>query len=269
MFSPKNLTGYQKYIGQHGTTTKSGCGFYISNNITFIPRKDLDTHFYNQINEYSCKWIEIINKNKTNIVMASTYRHPSKNYDDFLEYIMLTGDFNYNLLNYDKNKHINKFLDIMLTYCCQPHILYPTRIVNNATPSLVDNIFFNNIENNSVSGNLTCKLTDHMPNFLIYQKFNKSVKKTSIKKRDFSKFKEDFIFDLNEINLCHKIKNVESTNDKFNFLNDNIIKIFNIHAPIKTLSNRETKNLLTLQRLVLGPRQIVCYLSRKRLVCLC
>ena len=48
LFHSKSLTGYQKYIGQQGTTMKSGCGFYISNNITFVPRRDLDTHFYNQ-----------------------------------------------------------------------------------------------------------------------------------------------------------------------------------------------------------------------------
>ena len=259
MFAPKNLLGYQKYVGQEGTTTKSGCGFYISDSITFIPRNDLDKHFYNQINEFSCKWIEVINKNKTNIIIASIYRHPSKNDTDFLEYlnktllnikkenlyIMLTGDFNYNLLNYDKSKEINEFLDIMLSNCCQPYIIFPTRIVSNAIPSLVDTIFFNNIENNPISGNLTCKITDHMPNFLICQKFNKDVKNIKRKKRDFSKFnKEAFLQDLNTINLDHYDKNINDTNEQFNMLNNKIIDIFNKHAPIRILSNRETKNLL-------------------------
>ena len=156
LVEPKNLIGYQKYMGQSGTTMKSGCGFYIADHVNYIPRKDLDMHFYNQTNEFSCKWIELINKNKPNIIVASIYRHPSKNDTPFLEYlektlndikkenkyIMITGDFNFNLLKHDKNKLINEFLDIMLSQFCQPHIIYPTRIVDNAMPSLIDNIFF-------------------------------------------------------------------------------------------------------------------------------
>ena len=209
LFTAKNLEGYQKYIGQSGTTMKSGCGFYVSNNINFIPRRDLDTHFYNQINEFSCKWIEVINKNKSNIIVASIYRHPSKNDNAFLSYlnntlndlkkegkfIMLTGDFNYNLLNYDKNESIKEFLDLMLSHFCQPHIVYPTRIVDNARPTLIDNIFLNTIENNPISGNLTFKITDHMPNFLICQKFEKDIKKAKIKKGTSQNLKK-MIFSL-------------------------------------------------------------------------
>ena len=51
---------------------KSGCGFYISDDINYIPRKDLDTHFYNQTNEYSCKWIEVVNK-KNLILLLHLY----------------------------------------------------------------------------------------------------------------------------------------------------------------------------------------------------
>ena len=47
-------------------------------------------HFYNQTNEFSCKWIELINKNKPNIIVASIYRHPSKNDTPFLEYLEKT-----------------------------------------------------------------------------------------------------------------------------------------------------------------------------------
>ena len=84
------LIGYQKYVSQPGTTMKSGSGFYISDNINFIPRKDLDKHFYNQCNEFSRKWIEIINKNKPNSVIASIYRHPIKNDKEFLCYLKST-----------------------------------------------------------------------------------------------------------------------------------------------------------------------------------
>ena len=45
-------------------------------------------------------------------------------------------------------------------------------------------------------------------------------------------------------NFPDKVKNVIDTNDKFNILNENMLNIFNQHAPIKQLSNKETKNLL-------------------------
>ena len=88
--------------------------------VDFIPRKDIDKHLYNQTNVVECKWIEVINKNKPNSVIASIYRHPSKNDEPFLEYlksainklknekklVFLTGDFNYNLLNHNKNTEV-------------------------------------------------------------------------------------------------------------------------------------------------------------------
>ena len=161
-----HLIGYQKYVSQPGTTMKSGSGFYISDNINFIPRKDLDKHFYNQCNEFSCKWIEVINKNKPNSVIASIYRHPSKNDKEFLcylkstfktlkkenKFIFITGDFNLNLLNYEKNNEVKEFLDILYSNFYQPYIIHPTRIVDNAKPSLIDNIFANTIEHNPISG---------------------------------------------------------------------------------------------------------------------
>ena len=42
-------------------------------------------------------------------------------------------------------------------------------------PSLIDNIFLNTIENNPISGKLTSKITDRMPNFVICQKFDKNI----------------------------------------------------------------------------------------------
>ena len=50
--------------------------------------------------------------------------------------------------------------------------------------------------------------------------------------------------DMTNFNFSDKIKNTTETNDKFNILNENILNIFNQHAPIKILSNKEAKNLL-------------------------
>ena len=69
---------------------KSGCGFYIKDHINFMDRPDLDKHHKNVKNEFTAKWIEIINKNDSNILISSIYRHPSKNDTQFLDYLTTT-----------------------------------------------------------------------------------------------------------------------------------------------------------------------------------
>ena len=214
-FNPNDLEGYYKYNGLPGTTLKSGSRFYIKNNIDFIDRPDLDKHEHKDENEYTAKWIEIQNEKDSNILIASIYRHPSKHDTLFLEYlnktlkkivrenklIFITGDFNYNLLNYKKNEKVSNFLHMMYDHFLQPNITYPTRIVKNAKSSLIDNIFSNSINREEICGNIIDKISDHMPNFLILQEFKKSELRVKYKKRDYFKFnKLTFNSDLNNVN---------------------------------------------------------------------
>ena len=77
----------------------------------------------------------------------------------------------------------------MLSNFLQPRILFPSRIVDNAKCSLVDNIFTNIIENDTISGNIIDKITDHMPNFLLLQNNKKDkLKNSKIQIRNFSNF---------------------------------------------------------------------------------
>ena len=59
-FIPKVLPGYEPYIGLTGTTLKSGCGLYIRSGLAYIQRKDLDMQFYDDLNEFQMKFIEIV-----------------------------------------------------------------------------------------------------------------------------------------------------------------------------------------------------------------
>ena len=47
-----------------------------------------------------------------------------------------------------------------------PHIAQPTRITSHSN-TLIDNIFFNYISQDIVSGNLTATISDHLSQFLI------------------------------------------------------------------------------------------------------
>ena len=161
----------------------------------------------------------MINKKGKIFIIASIYRHPSKNDSEFDNYmnktlgkiikenklLFITGDFNYNLLNTKKDTAGELFLDTLFTYQLQPNIVYPTRIVDNARPTLIDNRFSNYINDNNISGNLLETISDHLPNFMIIPDYLKSELKVKYKKRDYSNFNEkDYIADV--INY-HKIQN--------------------------------------------------------------
>ena len=174
------------------------------------------------------------------------YRHPSKQnliFNEKLETVfkklrkenkktLICGDFNHNLLNYDKDKHVNIFLNTMLENNYQPCITEPTRITNTNKPSLVDNIFINTLEN-PVSGNILEHVSfDHLPNFVALN-CDEDSKQTNIKTRDTKKFKEeDFQKDLLMPGIIQQIVNAENTNAAFNIYQKIFTQTLNKHAPI-------------------------------------
>ena len=179
-FMPNNLNGYHKYNGIPGVTQNGGSGFYVKSNLNCTERTDLDNYSKECKNEFSAKWIEIQNEKENNFLIASIYRHPSSHDTHFFDYLLstfsklkkenkkifITGDFNFNLLNFNNNLDVQNFLNMMYSNFYQPHIIYPTRIVPNAKPSLLDNIFSNCIYNDIISGNIIDKISDHLPNFI-------------------------------------------------------------------------------------------------------
>ena len=255
-FYPKDIEGYNIYNGIPGKTKNSGSGFYIKNNIDFIDRPDLDKHDKNNNNEFTAKWIEIQNKKDSNILVASIYRHPHYNDTLFYEYlnfimsiihkenklIIITGDFNYNLLKCNVNEEISNFLNCMYTNLLQPYIIYPTRFVGNAKPSLIDNIFSNAINREIISGNIIDKISDHMPNFIIIQDYKKSELREKYYKRDYSKFDQDkFNNDLQQDNTLQSIIEGDDVNSSYNSFHAHLQNTIDKHAPIKSLSKKETE----------------------------
>ena len=111
--NPKLIEGYFCYYGNKGSSGKGGCGFYINDSVNQTPRKDLDGRHESE----SC-WLEIITGKKCNLIIGVIYRHPSKQDLTFViemknlfnklkkennKKFIICGDFNYNLLNYDRD----------------------------------------------------------------------------------------------------------------------------------------------------------------------
>ena len=62
----------------------------------------------------------------------------------------LSGDFNIDLLKYDKHRH---FLNMVTSFGYLPYIIHPTRTTDN-TSTLIDNIYSNNLQDEIIGGNI-------------------------------------------------------------------------------------------------------------------
>ena len=114
-----------------------------------------------------------------NVIVSCVYRAPENNIECFnraMEELLvktdqkvcyIVGDFNLNLLNVESNKQIEEFVNQMYSMSYYPMISKATRITGHSA-TLIDNIFTNNMVNNTVSGILITDITDHLPVFAIY-----------------------------------------------------------------------------------------------------
>ena len=93
--------------------------------------------------------------------------------------VVLLGDFNADLLKYDKDCNVSDFLDTKYSNLLVPHIACPARVTVNSE-TLIDNNFSNNYDSSFTSGNLVTTLSNHQAQFLLMefqtkQMVNKSV----------------------------------------------------------------------------------------------
>ena len=103
-------------------------------------------------------FVEVILPTKSNLLVGCIYKHLCMDIctfnDDYLnplldnlsnkanKTIVLLGDFNINLLNFDTSEYVSTFLDDLAPNSIQPQILLLTRMSNNSK-TLIDNIFCN------------------------------------------------------------------------------------------------------------------------------
>ena len=74
------------------------------------------------------------------------------------KHILICGDFNYNLLNYEGNECIGNFPNVMNSNLLQTCIIEPTRIGDKQKPTLFENVFVNLFNKELNSGNLVEKI---------------------------------------------------------------------------------------------------------------
>ena len=154
------------------------------------------------------------------------------------------GDFNIDILKYDSHSESTDFVDLMYTSFLLPYIVAPTRVTPRSS-TLIDNIFSNNIDDGSISGNLITTISDHFAQFLLLRDLKNSEQKTKTDqyKQDFSKLnKEHFEKDLKNTNWNSILETGKKDIDKsFESFLTTVNSIISDHAPLTKLSNKEKK----------------------------
>ena len=79
---------------------------------------------------------------------------------------VIIEDFNIDLLKYDTEKDSAAFLDSMYASFLLLYINTPSQVTARSK-TLVDNIFSNNIEDGSISGNIVTMISDHYAQLVV------------------------------------------------------------------------------------------------------
>ena len=178
-----NLPNFDFVCSNRANKKGGGVGFFISNNLNYKIRSDLNT---NKDGIIETLFTEINSTSSKNIILGSIYRPPNGDFEMFeniLNTILtkvdktkkvtyLTGDFNIDLLKSDHSEHSNRFYEQLFTSSFFPLINRPTRITHH-TATLIDNIFTNDLEQieSSVNGLIFSDISDHLPIFQIISRY--------------------------------------------------------------------------------------------------
>jgi hypothetical protein len=95
-----------------------------------------------------------------------------------------------------------------------------------------------------MSGNLLYDISDHLPNFLVINKFSTLPKNFEMYKRCYSKMNQaDFVSEVHLLNWNDILPHNNNLNDVFDSFINKITDIVDKFAPIKKLSKRQVKTL--------------------------
>jgi hypothetical protein len=120
----------------------------------------------------------------------------------------------------------------------QPLILQPTRVTDHSA-TLIDNIFFNSLKYSVI---VVYDLTDHLPNFLIINKYEALSANISKTTRYFSKLnKPDLMNELNSINWPDIFETDLDPSQVFKIFYDIISQIIVRHIPERPMTRKENK----------------------------
>ena len=238
------LPGY-KFHFTPSQSSAGGVGIYVKTDLTANKRDDLSISNV----DFESVWIEIENSKSKNILCCCVYRHPSSaitKFNDHLEetlhkvekenkLVFIMGDFNIDLLIYEKDTPTNEFINMMFSHHLQPSVLHPTRITDTSA-TLIDNIFVSNASDSNIqSGNILSLISDHLPQFCIINDCEFDYNASSYLSYDYSHFDANkFFADYAELDMSFLTDENANLNAKFNEFLLTLHCLIDKHCPQKS-----------------------------------
>ena len=178
------MDGYAFVYDLPKATNIGGIGMFVKKDIEYTVKANYTQSMSLLPNNFvENLWLEV-KKGKDLFIVGGIYRHPNGDINDFSDTmdlimseirkekktVIITGDFNVNLMNFDKNAAVQSYLNNILMNDFLPVILMPTRITDH-TSTLIDHIYIHQppVGNNYsiTAGNMYADITDHLPNFVL------------------------------------------------------------------------------------------------------
>ena len=257
-----SLQGFHAPYCKYTEAEKGGTILYISDKLNFKPRKDLEIYAKKELE--SC-FVEIINKKTSNEIVGVIYRHPNMDTNTFTDEkltevmhilsreknkkVHIAGDFNFDLLKYSQHSSTADFYDKMTSNLLVPLISVPTKI-NTKNDTLIDNIFSNQLNSETLTGNITANFSDgHLPSFAIFPKPNQNhlPKKHNLYTRgklDNQEKNEYIKIDLATIDMDIEVIVNDDAERSMNNLLKFTDQIIDKYYPLKKLTKKEFKQTL-------------------------
>ena len=259
------IDGYSLITKGRSCSAHGGVAIYLLNTLSY---KILNVEFNSDI--FDCQFIEIPIENRhtsKKLVISNIYRPPRENIENYKSFIddinrilnnfqkrgcemVVTGDFNIDLLKIRTKPIVNDFFETFLSNGFIPKISLPTRITERSA-KLIDNIFIKLSENFSQSdaGILYQNISDHQPYFVTLDFLNispappKFIKVNSKSQTAL----ENFIIKLREeCNLNQFDLSPESDpNCNYNKLHNVILTNMNKYLPSKLVRFHKHKHKKT------------------------
>ena len=249
------IEGYNLISTGRSSSAHGGVAIYLHETLKFnlingfISSDNWDGQFIEVLlgNDYS-------NVNK--IIIGNLYRPPRQTVENIKSFtndlctifnnfrncqdVLITGDFNINLLKFKKTNYVSEFLESVISNGYIPKITFPTRLTQRKG-TLIDNflIKMSNRFETTKAGIIVNHISDHLPYFISLNFLNKNsqnkikyVKTRTWNNTNLINLKND----LQSSSVVQKLNNIIGPTPDISYSNFNSIlqNLINKHFPLKT-----------------------------------
>ena len=130
----------------------------------------------------------------------------------------------------------------MCSFGFLPLIVQPTRVVENQVPSLIDNIFCNNISEEINSGNIYLTLSEHFCQFASVKREKIDIKNIKMYARNYSNFSGTEFHD--DVSIQKWNYDLNNSTELFGDFLWRLEGCVNRHAPIKNSTEETSSSML-------------------------